>query len=232
MGHRWIGRYSQWLPFCSLPGSPITVRDSFVLGTLDLFGHGDRDNLAAGTLGDPEGITSRFHSSWCFEPFLEYGHAGLVSVDGDGGDFAAAVFGDDEVAIGGAHAVRPLDQLVHPDIFRLPRLSGGVDWDAVELVEDDVVHIERAAEKGDAIDARKGPMLEEQFGGRGAGRQPVDFAVGGVGYIKGLIGSDRKIIARAVVSGQIPTDLLRAGGQVEASEGSVPAHWTGVRHRG
>src|ERR1700679_4295205 len=28
MGHRWIGRYSQWLPFCSLPGSPITVRDS------------------------------------------------------------------------------------------------------------------------------------------------------------------------------------------------------------
>ena len=98
-----------------------------------------------------------------------------------------------------------------------PGFAGGVYGDAVELVEEHVVHIERAVQEGDAIDAIEHAILQEELGIGGAGGKLVDFAVGGVGDVERLIRSDREIVAGAVIARQIPADLWRAGGKIEAS---------------
>ena len=65
-------------------------------------------------------------------------------------NLAATILRDDQLAIGGAHAIRTLDRLVHPNIDRLACLACGVHWDAVEIVREHVVHVERAVQEGRA----------------------------------------------------------------------------------
>src|SRR5580698_10904144 len=94
----------------------------------------NRLSLADGALGKPDRIAGRLNSGGCLEPILEHRNARLISVNGNGRDDAAAVFGHEELAIRCAHAIRPLDRLVHPDVNRCPRLSGGVYRDSVKFV--------------------------------------------------------------------------------------------------
>ena len=74
-------------------------------------------------------------------------------------------------------------------------------------------------------------MLQVKFCGGGASRQLVDFAVGGVGYVKCLVRSDREIVAGIVVARQIPADLRRAGSEIKASQCGMPLSWRSVGHR-
>src|ERR1700678_979421 len=85
--------------------------------------HWNRFSLTCAALGKPKRIARRFDSGRCFEPFLEHGNTCLISVDGQGGDGAAAVFGNEKFAIRCTHAIGSLDLLGPPDIDRLARLS-------------------------------------------------------------------------------------------------------------
>ena len=107
-------------------------------------------------------------------------------------------------------------------------LPVGVDGDAVELVEDDVVDVEDAVEEGDAVYAHEDAVLEEEFGGGGSGGEFVDSAGCGVGDVEGLVGAEGEVVAGGVVAGEVPAELGCAGGEVEASEGGVALGWGGV----
>ena len=173
--------------------------------------------MPAARLGDPDGIACRFNSGWCLEPILDDCDACLLPVDGDDGDLAVSIFGDDGGLLFAArHAVRPFCGLVHPDIDRFLCLAVGVDGDAIEIIGDYVVDVERAIEEGNAIDADERQMLEEQIRRGRATGQPVDSAVCRVSYVKRLIRSDGKIVAGAVVAGQVPTNLRGTSLVVEA----------------
>src|SRR4051794_27591929 len=97
-----------------------------------LLGQGDRDGLAGAALGDPESVARRFDASWCLESFLDHRDAGFVSMDRDRGNFTAAIFGHEELAVRRAHAIGSLDRLVQRNIDRLPRLPRWVDRNAIE----------------------------------------------------------------------------------------------------
>jgi hypothetical protein len=64
-----------------------------------------------------------------------------------------------------------------------------------------------------------------------AGREPVDFAGVCVRYIQCLIRPDRKVVTRRAVPWQVPADLRRARGEVEASQSGGSPHWSAVLHR-
>ena len=64
-------------------------------------------------------------------------------------------------------------------------------------------------------------MLHEKICSGGTGGQFVDFAVGGVADVERFVGADREVVAGAVFTGEVPADFLRAGGEIEASEGGV-----------
>ena len=74
-------------------------------------------------------------------------------------DFAAAILCEDELIVRRAHAVWPFYRLVDPDIDWYSRFTRSIDWDAIKLVEDHVVHIEHAIEECNPIDAPECRML-------------------------------------------------------------------------
>src|ERR1700728_985710 len=119
----------------------------------ELLGQRNRQDLAGAAFGDPQSITRRLHSGWCVEPFLKYGNARLISIDCNGGNFARAIFSNDQLAVGCTHTIWSLYRLVHPNVYRRSGLTRSIYGNAVEIVGDYVVHIKHAVEKGNAIHA-------------------------------------------------------------------------------
>jgi hypothetical protein len=136
---------------------------SVMVGTVrhvsELFRHRDRHSLTRATLRNPDRIACRFDSGRCVESIPEYGNTCLVAMYAESRDFAAGILCEDELTARCAHAVRPFYRLVDPDIDRYSRFTRGIDWNAIKLVEDHVVHIEHAIEEGNAIDAPQRRML-------------------------------------------------------------------------
>ena len=64
----------------------------------------------------PERIAGRLDRRGRGQTFLQHSNVGRVAADRDHIDFARGIFGEKQLAVGGAHAVRPLDGLVHPDV--------------------------------------------------------------------------------------------------------------------
>src|SRR3954447_17929427 len=92
-----------------------------------LFWHWDRDGLASSTLSDPDRAACRLKRRGRIETLLYYSNAGLVAVDGDNRNLAAAILCDDQLSVCGAHPIRTLHRLVHPDIDRLPGFASRFD---------------------------------------------------------------------------------------------------------
>ena len=111
-------------------------------------------------------------------------------------------------------------------------LAGSVHRDTVEIVGEHVVDIQRAVQKGDPVDAVERVIFQEEFGSGSAGRQLVDFAVDGVADVKRLVRSDREIVADTVVTRQVPTKLLGAGGEIKAPQGGMTLGRRCAWHRG
>jgi len=89
-------------------------------------GQPHRTRAIARALTIPERIGGGFDRSRCRQAFLQHGDAGGVAADRDHVDFACAIFGEKQFAVGGAHAVRPLNGLVHPDVHRFAGVAAGV----------------------------------------------------------------------------------------------------------
>jgi hypothetical protein len=110
-------------------------------------------------------------------------------------DLAGTIFGEKKFAVGGAHAVRPLDRLVQPDIYRFAGLAAGVHWYAIQLVENDVVLIQRVADEGDAVYAEQRLIIAEQLRNGSAGLEAPYLRAGGVAYVQRLVRSDHEVVA-------------------------------------
>src|SRR5277367_4845503 len=200
-------------------------------GGSELFRHRDGYGLTGATLCNPDCIACGFDSGGCVESILEYGDAGLVSKHGESRNFAAAVFCEDELTVGCAHAVWPFYRLVHPDIDWCSRFTGGIDGNAIKLVEDDVVHIEHAIEECNPVNAPKRRMLQIKLRGGGARLQPENSARDRVRNVERLIRSNREIVADSAVSWQVPAELGRARGEIDASQRGMPLGRSGVWYR-
>src|SRR5579872_742562 len=152
-----------------------------------LLGHRDGDGLAGTALSDPDGVAGGFDTGRRVEAILEHGEACFVAVNGERRNFAAAIFCDEELAVCSAHAVGAFDGLIDPDVDRRSWLARGIDGNAIELIEDDVVHVEDAIEKRDAIDATEDAILEVQLRSRSAGREAEDPSGESVGDVQRLV---------------------------------------------
>jgi hypothetical protein len=59
------------------------------------FRHRNRDCLASASFGDPDRVARGLDCGWCLEPFLNYRDAGLIAIDGDHGNLAAAILSNE-----------------------------------------------------------------------------------------------------------------------------------------
>ena len=103
------------------------------------FRHWNRHCLARAAFGDPDRVPRGLDCGWRLESFLDYRDAGLIAIDRNNGNLAAAILRNQELAIGCAHAIRSLHRLIHPDIDRLSRLAGSVHRNSVEIVREHIV---------------------------------------------------------------------------------------------
>jgi hypothetical protein len=129
------------------------------------FRHGNRHCLAGAAFGDPDRVARGLDCGWCFETFFDYVDAGFIAIDSNHGNFAAAILCNEQLAIGGAHAVRPFYGLIHPDIDRVSGLAGRIHRDTVEIVREHIVDVQSAIQKGDAepyLSAGRGNLLGQR----------------------------------------------------------------------
>ncbi len=161
------------------------------------------------------------HGGGCDQPGLHHPHAGAVAADGEFVHLAAAVLGDIELAIGGAHAVRRFQHHRHLDLHRRAGLAAGIQRDAEQGVRPDRVHIKLAVQERDAVHAIERRVLDHGLQGAGTGPQPQHLGVGRVGEIDRLVRPHREVVADVGGRGQGDGLFGRAAGKIE---GAYPAH--------
>src|SRR5215471_5929566 len=117
----------------------------------ELFRHWDRHSLARATLRYPDRIARRFDSSWCVESVFEYGNTCLVAMNGESRNFAAGILCEEEPTVRRTHAIRPSYGLVGPNVDWCSGFAGGIDRDAIQLVENHIVYVQDAIQECDAV---------------------------------------------------------------------------------
>jgi uncharacterized protein YdhG (YjbR/CyaY superfamily) len=64
------------------------------MGSLS-FRHRNRHCLAGAAFGDPDRVARGLDCGWCLESFLDYRDAGLIAIDSNNGNLAAAILGNE-----------------------------------------------------------------------------------------------------------------------------------------
>src|SRR5262245_27504306 len=68
---------------------------NFIFISLDRsFWHCNRHGLAGPAFRDPDRVARGLDCRWCLEPFLDYRDAGLITMDRNHRDLAAAILGE------------------------------------------------------------------------------------------------------------------------------------------
>jgi hypothetical protein len=101
----------------------------------------------------------------------------------------------------GAHAVRPLDRMIWPDLHGRTRLTGLIQRNPIQIVRYHVVDVEFAAQKRNAVNAVERAILDQQFGLRGAWLEAENPAAESIADIEGLIRPDDEIISKRPFAG-------------------------------
>src|SRR6202789_1879732 len=134
-------------------------------------------------LAVPECVAGRFDRRGGGKSFLQYLDTRGVAAHRHHVDLTGGIFGEEQFAVGGAHAVRSLDRLVQPDVDRLAGLAAGVHWYAIQLVEYDVVFVQRVADEGDAVNAEECLIIAEQLRNGGARLEAPYLRAEGIAYV-------------------------------------------------
>src|ERR1700684_2711908 len=83
----------------------------------------DGDRPVGATVPDPQRVACRLDGSGLLEALPPCGDGGLIAIDGDHAGAAVMVLRQEQLAMGGAHAVRPLDRAIRPDLLRRAGLA-------------------------------------------------------------------------------------------------------------